>query len=83
MSQIGHNAVSAGPLKAFVQRLEKLGEEKAKIGEDIGAVYREAKSAGYDPKIIRQVIRERAKEKATRDEQLELFDLYWHAVGGE
>lgn len=81
MSQIGHNAVNAGPLKAFVQRLEKLGEEKAKIGEDIGSVYAEAKSAGYDPKILRQVIRERAKDRQKRAEQMDLFDTYWAAVG--
>jgi uncharacterized protein (UPF0335 family) len=83
MSKIGHNGVDSGRLTSLVQRIEKLEEEKTGLANDISEVYSEAKSAGYDVKIIRQVIRERRKEKATRDEQLELFDLYWTAVGGE
>lgn len=83
MSVKGHNAVDAGRLKSIVQRIEKLEEQRAVLSNDIREVYSEAKSAGYTPKIIREVIRERRKEKADRDEQLELFDLYWHAVGEE
>lgn len=83
MSVKGHNGVDAGRLKSLVQRIEKLEEEKAGLANDIREVFSEAKGAGYDAKIIRQVIRERRKDKASRDEQLELFDLYWHAIGGE
>ena len=83
MSGKGHNAVDSGRLKSLVQRIEKLEEEKAGLANDIREVFSEAKSAGYDAKIIRQVIRERRKDKADRDEQLELFDLYWHAIGGD
>lgn len=81
MSKIGHNGVDAGRLKSIVQRIEKLSEEKANIANDIKEVYAEAKSAGYTPKIIRDVIRARKMDKADRDEQLELFDLYMNAVG--
>lgn len=81
MSVKGHNAMDSGRLKSLVQRIEKLEEERAGLSNDIREVYAEAKSAGYTPKIIREVIRERRKDKADRDEQLELFDLYWHAVG--
>jgi uncharacterized protein (UPF0335 family) len=73
MSKIGHNGVDSGRLTSLVQRIEKLEEEKTGLANDISEVYSEAKSAGYDVKIIRQVIRERRKEKATRDEQLELY----------
>ena len=49
--------VSAARLKSFIQRIEKLEEEKTALGADIREVYGEAKSTGYDPKIMRQVIK--------------------------
>ena len=67
-------------LKSLVQRIEKLEEERQGIGNDIKEVYSEAKSAGYTPKIIREVIRKRKLEKADREEQLEMFTLYFDAV---
>ncbi len=73
--------VDAGRLKSLIQRIEKLEEEKANIANDIKEVYSEAKSAGYDVKILRQVIRIRKMDKADRDEMDELLDLYLNALG--
>lgn len=67
-------------LKSLVQRIEKMEEERQGIGNDIKEVYSEAKSAGYTPKIIREVIRKRKLDKADREEQLEMFTLYFDAV---
>lgn len=77
----GSGGVDAGRLKSLIQRIEKLEEEKANIANDIKEVYSEAKSAGYDVKILRQVIRIRKMDKADRDEMDELLDLYLNAIG--
>ncbi|MCK6449646.1 MAG: DUF2312 domain-containing protein [Alphaproteobacteria bacterium] len=77
----GSGGVDAGRLKSFIQRIEKLEEERAGIGADIKEVFSEAKSAGYDTKIMRQVIRIRKMDKADREEQDELLTLYLNAVG--
>lgn len=78
MAGIGHNsgAVDAGRIKSLVSRIEKLEEERANIGSDIREIYSEAKSAGYDVKILRRVVRLRKMDKADRDEEQELLDLY-------
>jgi len=68
-------------LKAFVERIERLEEEKTTIAEDIKEVYAEAKGTGFDTKILRQVIRLRAQDSAERQEQEALLDLYLHALG--
>lgn len=83
MSEIGHNSggVDADRLKSLIQRIEKLMEERKAIGADISEVFAEAKSAGYDVKIMRQVIKLRAMDKAEREEQDELRTLYMGAVG--
>ena len=77
----GSGGVDAGRLKSLVQRVEKLEEEKATIAGDIKEVMAEAKAAGYDTKILRQVIRLRKLDKADRAEQSELLDLYLNAIG--
>ncbi|MCC6470538.1 MAG: DUF2312 domain-containing protein [Alphaproteobacteria bacterium] len=77
----GSGGVDAGRLKSLIQRIEKLEEEKQALAGDIKEVFSEAKSAGYDVKIIRQVIRIRKMDKADRAEQDELLDLYLNAVG--
>lgn len=77
----GATGVDSGRLKSIIQRIERLEEEKAGIAGDIKEVYSEAKSAGYDTKIIRAVIRLRKLDKADRAEQDELTDLYLNAVG--
>ncbi len=77
----GHNSVDPGRLKSFIQRVEKLAEEKAALQTDIRAVFQEAKSAGYEPAILREIIRERKMDAADRAERAELLRLYRDAVG--
>jgi uncharacterized protein (UPF0335 family) len=75
--------VDGGHLKAFVERVEKLEEEKRAIGDDIKDVYAEAKGTGYDPKIIKKVVALRRQDKARRDEEEEILGLYLSALGME
>lgn len=80
----GHNSVggiAADRLKSFIERIERLEEEKAAIGGDVKEVYSEAKSTGFDTKIIRKVISLRKMEAADREEQQQLLDLYLRAIG--
>jgi uncharacterized protein (UPF0335 family) len=81
----GHNSggVSGERLRSFIQRIEKLEEDKAAVSEDLKEVYAEAKGVGFDTKIIRQVIRARKVEPEKRREQYELFELYTSAIGME
>jgi uncharacterized protein (UPF0335 family) len=79
MSQTG--GVAAGQLKSFVERVERLEEEKKGIADDIRDVYGEAKAQGFDTKIMRQVVRLRKKDTAERQEEEALLDLYMHALG--
>jgi uncharacterized protein (UPF0335 family) len=68
-------------LKSFIERVERLEEEKAALAADIKDVYAEAKSAGFDVKIIRQLIRIRKADPQDRREQEELLELYMQAIG--
>lgn len=68
-------------LKQFVERIERLEEEKAGIVEDIKEVYSEAKSNGFDVKILREVIKKRKLDAADRQEQETILDLYMQALG--
>lgn len=80
----GHNSVGgiAGDrLKAFVERIERLEEEKSALTSDIRDVYAESKSAGFDTKILRRIIALRKLDAAARNEQQELIDLYLRALG--
>ena len=67
-------------LKAFVERVERLEEEKKAIADDIRDVYAEAKGNGFDVKALRTVIRLRKQDKDERDEQESLLDLYLRAM---
>lgn len=74
-------AVAADQLRSIIERIERLEEEKATIAEDIKEIYAEAKANGYDTKVLRQVVRLRGQDKAERQEQEALLDLYLHALG--
>ena len=74
-------SVSAQRLKSFITRIERLEDEKKNLGADIREVYSEAKSAGYDTKIMRQVIKVRAMDKTDREDQESLLQVYLDAVG--
>ena len=73
--------ISGNRLKSFIERVERLEEEKGAIGEDIRDVYAEAKSTGFDPKIMRKVISLRKTNLEKRREEQELLDLYLAAIG--
>ncbi len=73
--------MSAQRLKSFIERIEKLEEEKTALGADIREVYGEAKSTGYDPKIMRKVIKLRKMDAADREEEESLLQVYLDAVG--
>jgi len=68
-------------LRAFIERIERLEVEKATLLEDIREVYAEAKGTGFDPKIMRQVVRIRKLEPDQRQEQEFVLDTYLSALG--
>ncbi len=68
-------------LNQFMARIERLEEDKRVVLEDIKELYAEAKSQGFDSKVLRQVVRIRKIDKAKLDEHEELLDLYKHALG--
>lgn len=68
-------------LRLIVARIEKLDEEKAAIAADIKEVYGEAKALGYDTKALRKVISLRKQDRAEREEQEMMMDLYLQALG--
>lgn len=73
--------IAADHLKSFIERIERLEEEKAGLAADIRDIFAEAKGTGFDTKIMRQILRLRRMEKADRQEQEELLDLYLQALG--
>ena len=73
--------ISADLLRQLIERVERLEEEKRGIAEDIREVFAEAKAQGFDPKIMRQVIKLRNMEKHKRDEAEALLDTYLVALG--
>jgi uncharacterized protein (UPF0335 family) len=75
--------VSGQRLKAFIERVERLEEEKAALAEDIKDIMAEAKAVGFDTKTIRKVIRLRKMDKEKRQEEEELLELYKAAIGLE
>ncbi|MBL6853602.1 MAG: DUF2312 domain-containing protein [Alphaproteobacteria bacterium] len=68
-------------LRSFIERIERLEEEKKALSDDIKEVYSEAKGTGFDTKVMRQVIRLRKMESADRQEQEAMLDLYLSALG--
>lgn len=74
--------VSGEQLRGFIERIERLEEEKKGIAEDIKEVYAGAKAVGFDVKIIRKVVAVRKMDKADREEGEALLDVYLHAIEG-
>ncbi len=75
--------VAAGQLRAFIERIERLEEDKKNIAEDIKEVYAELKGTGFDTKAVRTIIRLRKQDKAEREEAESILDLYMTALGME
>lgn len=81
--EISTENINAGHLRAFLERIEKLEEEKKALADDIKEVYGEAKGTGFDVKIIRQIVAIRKQDRDQRREQEELLSLYLSALGIE
>lgn len=79
----GDNAqtVAAGQLRAFIERIEKLAEEKQSIADDIKDVFAELKGTGFDAKAVRELIKLRRQDAAERQEHEAIVDLYKAALG--
>lgn len=80
MSEAGHNSAD-DRLRLLIERIERLEEEKQGIADDIKDVYLEAKAVGYDPKIMRQIVRLRKMKPDDRAEMELLLDTYKKALG--
>lgn len=75
------NATAQGQLKSIIERIERLEQEKAEISGQIKEVKAEAKGNGFDTKIIGKVIRIRRQDRAKRQEEEAILDLYLSAIG--
>jgi len=75
--------VSGERLKQYIERIERLEEEKAGLADDIKDVYAEAKSAGFDSKIMKMIVRLRKMASEKRREEEDLLDVYKSAIGLE
>ena len=74
-------STAQGQLKSVIERIERLDVEKAEIADQIKEVLAEAKGSGFDPKIIRKVVALRKKDRAKRQEEDSILDLYLSAIG--
>ena len=79
MADVG--GVAGDRLKSFIERIERLEEEKTALAADIREVYAEAKGEGFDAKVMRQVVRLRKMDSADREEQEAVLELYKQALG--
>ena len=73
--------VAAERLRSFVQRIERLEEDRAGLGQDLKEVYAEAKGEGFDAKVLRKLISLRKRDPQQRREEEELLELYLSAIG--
>ena len=73
--------VAAGQLRAFIERIERLEEDKQAIADDIKEVFAELKGTGFDTKAVRTLIRLRKKDQAERQVEEAILDLYKAALG--
>jgi uncharacterized protein (UPF0335 family) len=73
--------IAADRLRSLIERIERLEEERKALGSDIKDIFAEAKSAGFDVKVLRQLIRLRKQEPAEIEEQESLLDVYRRALG--
>ena len=74
-------ATAQGRLKAIIERLERLEDDKQAVMTDMKEVFAEAKGEGYDTKVLKKVLRIRAQDKAKRQEEEAILDLYLSALG--
>jgi uncharacterized protein (UPF0335 family) len=79
--EVQTGGIAADRLRSIVDRIERLEEERKALASDIKDIYAEAKSAGFDVKVLRQLIRIRKQEAAEVEEQETLLDVYRRALG--
>ena len=77
----GSGQIAQDRLRSFIERVERLEDEKSVLAADIKEVYAEARSAGFDPKTMRKVVRLRKMEDSDRQEEEFLLDTYLSALG--
>jgi uncharacterized protein (UPF0335 family) len=80
-ADVADTGVAADELKQFIERIERLEEEKAGIAGDIKDVFAELKGRGFDSKAVRQILRIRKKDHAERQEEEAILELYMQALG--
>ena len=78
---VSTTTVAAGQLKAIVERIERLEEEKKEVADQIKEVYAEAKGNGFDAKVLRKIVGLRKKPAEEREEEEAILDLYLSALG--
>lgn len=88
---IGHNSgnevtdssqtIAVGQLRAFIERIERLEEEKKTISDDVRQVYVELKGTGFEPTAVRTIVRMRKKDRAELEEEMAIVALYGSALG--
>lgn len=78
---VNHGGVSGAMIRSYIERVERMEEEKQAIADDIKEIYAEAKGNGFDTKILRLIVRRRKMDAAERAEQEALLDTYEHALG--
>lgn len=81
VADVAESGVAAEELKQFIERIERLEEEKAGIAGDIKDVFAELKGRGFDSKAIRQILRIRKQDQSERQEQEAILELYLQALG--
>ncbi len=79
--EIKAGRVAVDRLRSIVERIERLEEERKALGDGIKDIFAEAKSAGFDPKVLRQLIAIRKQEAAEVEEQETILDIYRRALG--
>ncbi|MHB8885837.1 MAG: DUF2312 domain-containing protein [Methylovirgula sp.] len=79
-ADIAGTGVAAAELKQFVERIERLEEEKKAIADDIRDVYAELKGRGFDTKVVRQIVKIRKQDHAERKEMEAILELYMQAL---
>ena len=80
-NKVKTGGIAADRLRSLVERIERLEEERKVLGSDIKGIYAEAKSAGFDVKVLRHLIRIRKQEAAEVENQETLLDVYRRALG--
>jgi uncharacterized protein (UPF0335 family) len=81
MSEAGHNSIASDRLLSIIERVERLNEEKKDIQSAVKDIMAEAKGAGFDLKVIREVIKMRSEDRDDREEREAIRDAYLKALG--